>query len=101
MIGELLQSHRVSGREIGRAKDHDGREFVILQTAPHRQEIVMACMVRPMTDADKFAADLLQDETNWRPPTRPRVTGGSGWTSWFIVGCVAALTVGAIVACVT
>lgn len=62
-MSELLQSHRVAGYEIGRAKDETGREFVILQTAPHKEEIVLSHMVRPMTHADvSFTVGVLLTE---------------------------------------
>jgi hypothetical protein len=62
-MSELLQSHRTAGREIARAKDADGREFVILQTAPHKEEAVLAHTLRPLTAADaQFKIGVLLTE---------------------------------------
>lgn len=48
-MSELLQSHRTAGYAIGRTTTEDGREFLILQTAPHKEEAVPAHMARPMS----------------------------------------------------
>lgn len=62
-MSELLQSHRTAGREIARTKDEAGREFVILQTAPHKEEAVLAHTLRPMTEADaRFKIGVLLTE---------------------------------------
>mgnify|MGYP001608779875 CR=1 FL=1 len=51
-MSELLQSHRVAGYVTAHATDIDGRELVILQTAPHKEEVVLAHMLRPKTPAE-------------------------------------------------
>ena len=47
---QLWKSHRAVGWEIARATADDGTELVILQTAPHKQEVVPAYMMAPVDD---------------------------------------------------
>lgn len=60
MTRQLLKNHRTMGYEIGRTTADDGREFVILQTAPHKEEAAFARMLRPVTpDEAVFDARVL------------------------------------------
>lgn len=60
---QLLQSHRICGYETARTTDRDGRELVILQTAPHKEEVSLAHLVRPMTEAEvQFKVGVLLTE---------------------------------------
>jgi hypothetical protein len=62
-MSELLQSHRTAGYPIARTTDQDGREFVILQTAPHKEEVVLAHLLRPLPMGEvKFKIGVLLAE---------------------------------------
>ena len=62
-MSELLQSHRTAGYQIARTNDDAGREFVILQTAPHKEEAVLSRLLRPMTrDEVQFKIGVLLNE---------------------------------------
>jgi hypothetical protein len=62
-MSELLQSHRTAGYEIARTTDDTGREFIILQTAPHKEEAALAHTLRPMApDEVKFKIGVLLTE---------------------------------------
>jgi hypothetical protein len=62
-LKQLLTSHRTAGYPIARATDEQGREFVILQTAPHKEEAVLAHMLRPMDPAEvRFNTGVLLAE---------------------------------------
>ncbi len=44
---QLYKSHRTMGYEVARTRADDGAELVILQTAPHKQEVSPAHMLTP------------------------------------------------------
>lgn len=46
---QLWKSHRVFGYEIARAQAEDKTALIILQTSPHKQEVVSALAVVPVT----------------------------------------------------
>lgn len=48
----LWKSHRVFGYEVARAAGPDGYELVILQTAPHKQEVAPAHMLMPVSEQE-------------------------------------------------
>ena len=48
----FYRSHRALGREVARAIIANGSDLVILQTAPHRQEVAPAHMLMPVSDAE-------------------------------------------------
>jgi hypothetical protein len=48
----LYKSHRVFGYEVARAAGPDNTELVILQTAPHKQEVSPAHMLMPVSDRE-------------------------------------------------
>jgi hypothetical protein len=45
---QLWKSHRIFGYEVARAKADDNIELVVLQTAPHKQEVSPAYMLMPV-----------------------------------------------------
>jgi len=45
----LVKSHRTMGYELGRTRAADGREFAILQTAPHKEEAAPAHALMPVS----------------------------------------------------
>lgn len=49
---QLWKSHRVFGYEVARAKAEDGQELVVLQTAPHKQEVSPAHMLMPVDEKE-------------------------------------------------
>lgn len=53
---KLVKSHRVMGYEIARTKTPDGREFAILQTAPHAETATLAHMLMDVS-LDEVAFD--------------------------------------------
>lgn len=46
---QLYRSHRVFGYETARATTADGQEIVVLQTAPHKQEVSPAHLLLPVS----------------------------------------------------
>lgn len=48
-MSQLFRSHRVFGYEVARTKAADGTELVVLQTAPHKQEVSPAHMLLPVS----------------------------------------------------
>lgn len=46
------KNHRTLGYEVARAVADDGTELVILQTAPHKQDVAPAHLLMPVSDAD-------------------------------------------------
>lgn len=52
MSKQLWKSHRVFGYEVARATTEDGTELVVLQTAPHKQEVSPAHMLMPVSDGE-------------------------------------------------
>lgn len=48
---QLWKCHRAVGWEIARATADDGTELVVLQTAPHKQEVAPAYMLMPVDDS--------------------------------------------------
>ena len=48
-MSKLYRSHRMFGYEVARAKANDGTELVVLQTAPHKQEVSPAHMLMPVS----------------------------------------------------
>jgi hypothetical protein len=51
-VKQLYRSHRVFGYDVARAAGPDGTELVILQTAPHKQEVSPAHMLMPVSDKE-------------------------------------------------
>lgn len=49
---QLWKSHRAFGYEIARATAEDGTELVVLQTAPHKQEVSPAHMLMPVSEKE-------------------------------------------------
>ena len=49
---QLWKSHRVFGYEVARATAEDGTELVVLQTAPHKQEVSPATMLMPVSEKE-------------------------------------------------
>lgn len=49
---QLWKSHRVFGYEVARTTTEDGMELVVLQTAPHKQEVSPAHMLMPVSDKE-------------------------------------------------
>lgn len=48
----LFRSHRTFGFEVARVQPADGPELVILQTAPHKQEVSPAHLLQSVSDAE-------------------------------------------------
>lgn len=46
---QLYKSHRTLGYAVGRAHLADGQEVVILQTAPHKQDVSPAHLLLPVS----------------------------------------------------
>jgi hypothetical protein len=46
---QLYKSHRTMGYEVARTRTDDGAELVILETAPQKQEVSPAHMLRPVS----------------------------------------------------
>jgi hypothetical protein len=49
---QLWKSHRTFGYEVGRVQVEDGTELVVLQTAPHKQEVSPVHMLMPVSEKD-------------------------------------------------
>jgi hypothetical protein len=49
---QLYKSHRTMGYKIARTRADDGKEFVILETAPHKQEVSPAHMLWPISSEE-------------------------------------------------
>lgn len=47
---QLWKSHRIFGYEVARATAEDGTELVVLQTAPHKQDVSPAHMLLPVSE---------------------------------------------------
>jgi hypothetical protein len=54
MSTQLWKNHRTFGYEIARATADDGTELVVLQTAPHKQDVAPAHLLLSVTDADRL-----------------------------------------------
>lgn len=52
MSRQFYKSHRTLGYEVARATADDGTELVVLQTAPHKQDVAPAHLLMPVSDAD-------------------------------------------------
>jgi hypothetical protein len=52
MSRQLRKSHRVFGYEIAHTTAEDGTELVVLQTAPHKQEVSPAHMLMPVSEQE-------------------------------------------------
>lgn len=52
MTRQFFRSHRHIGYIVARATADDGTELVILQTAPHKQDVAPAHLLMPVSDAD-------------------------------------------------
>jgi hypothetical protein len=49
---QLWKSHRLFGYEIARTTTEDGTELVVLQTAPHKQDVSPAHMLLPVSEQE-------------------------------------------------
>lgn len=49
MSRTLFKSHRTMGFELARTRTPDNREYVILETAPHKEEAALAHTLRPVS----------------------------------------------------
>jgi hypothetical protein len=54
---QLYRSHRLTGYEVARTHTDAGEELVILQTAPHKQEVSPAHMLQA-TSPQEVAFDI-------------------------------------------
>lgn len=52
MNKQLYRSHHVFGYELDRFRGHDGVERVLLQTAPHKEDVSPAHMLMPVSDQE-------------------------------------------------
>ena len=49
---QLYKSHRTFGYEAARTTADDGKQLVVLQTAPHKYEVSPAQMLMPVTEQE-------------------------------------------------
>lgn len=52
MSKQLYRSHRVFGYEIDRFRGQDGVERVLLQTAPHKEDVSPVHMLMPVSEQE-------------------------------------------------
>jgi hypothetical protein len=51
-VRQLYKSHRTMGYEVARTTTEDGQQLVVLQTAPHKQEVSPAHMLQPVSETE-------------------------------------------------